>query len=369
MTNRRDDRYMQGYQHDRRDERYLISTGQDGRQMGMQGGGYGQDRQMMGMGERAHDQMSQGRGMDMPQGGYAQQGGYGRDDMRERYDERSMRGGMGMSGSEAYGYGRDDRQMGSDSLHGSGMYQRNTGYRDDRSFAYGQSNLGMGTDRDMNPSRMSGRMGGGGGYSSHDGFYSSIGDDRQMGSQDGRQMGMQGGGYGMGGYGQDRQTGMSSMGGMGMSGISHRGKGPKGYQRSDDRIREMVSDALEDDHGIDASDIEVMVQNGEVTLTGTVTDRQQKRMAEDCAERVRGVRDVHNQIRVQQQGMSQMGSMGQSGGLQGSMTMGGQSSQGGMSTDNRHDDTGSNSTGVTSGVGTTTEPSTTTATTTGSHRS
>jgi len=81
---------------------------------------------------------------------------------------------------------------------------------------------------------------------------------------------------------------------------SFAGRGPKGYTRSDERIREDVNDQLTDHHGVDASDIEVRVQNGEVTLTGTAPDRMAKRIAEDCALAVRGVKDVHNQIRVQQ---------------------------------------------------------------------
>lgn len=77
------------------------------------------------------------------------------------------------------------------------------------------------------------------------------------------------------------------------------GKGPKGYKRSDERIREDVSEALYKDHHVDASDIEVSVSNGEVTLTGTVTDRRMKRIAEDCVESVSGVEDVRNELRVQ----------------------------------------------------------------------
>jgi osmotically-inducible protein OsmY len=76
------------------------------------------------------------------------------------------------------------------------------------------------------------------------------------------------------------------------------GVGPKGYKRSDDRIREDVSERLADHPYIDASEIEVQVNDGEVTLTGTVDERRQKRLAEDVAENARGVRDVHNQIRV-----------------------------------------------------------------------
>lgn len=77
------------------------------------------------------------------------------------------------------------------------------------------------------------------------------------------------------------------------------GIGPKGWQRSDERIREEVSEALADHPEIDASEIEVQVSGGEVTLTGSAPDRRSKRLAEDVAEGVRGVKDVHNQIRVQ----------------------------------------------------------------------
>ncbi len=78
----------------------------------------------------------------------------------------------------------------------------------------------------------------------------------------------------------------------------HRGKGPQGYMRSDERIREQVCEALADDHHVDASSIEVVVKNGDVILTGTVDDRQQKRQAEDVVERCAGVKDVQNQLRV-----------------------------------------------------------------------
>jgi len=84
----------------------------------------------------------------------------------------------------------------------------------------------------------------------------------------------------------------------------HAGKGPKGYRRSDDRIQEDVNEALSQHSEIDASEIEVKVSNGEVTLSGTVTDRQSKRLAEDIAERCSGVQDVRNDIRVQRESES-----------------------------------------------------------------
>jgi len=79
---------------------------------------------------------------------------------------------------------------------------------------------------------------------------------------------------------------------------SYRGLGPKNYQRSDDRIREDVCERLAEDDRIDASDLEVHVQESVVTLTGSVMDREMKRRAEDVAESIHGVRDVQNQIRV-----------------------------------------------------------------------
>ena len=51
----------------------------------------------------------------------------------------------------------------------------------------------------------------------------------------------------------------------------HRGRGPKNYKRSDERIREDVCDRLSDDGMVDASEIEVKVSGAEVTLDGTVT--------------------------------------------------------------------------------------------------
>ena len=86
------------------------------------------------------------------------------------------------------------------------------------------------------------------------------------------------------------------------------GRGPKGYQRSDERLREEISDRLMEDDSVDATDVEIKVTGGEVTLTGTVPDRWMKRRAEDCAEQVMGVRDVMNQIRVQsEQGFGRAG--------------------------------------------------------------
>ena len=82
----------------------------------------------------------------------------------------------------------------------------------------------------------------------------------------------------------------------------HRGRGPRGYRRSDERIREDINDRLSDRGDLDATDIEVMVVNAEVTLSGTVNSRRDKRLAEDIAEDVSGVQNVENRLRVNRLG-------------------------------------------------------------------
>jgi BON domain-containing protein len=76
------------------------------------------------------------------------------------------------------------------------------------------------------------------------------------------------------------------------------GRGPKGYRRSDERIREEISDRLMIHPDIDASDVEVAVAGGIVTLTGTTEDRHEKRLAEYLVESVAGVDDVENHLKV-----------------------------------------------------------------------
>lgn len=80
----------------------------------------------------------------------------------------------------------------------------------------------------------------------------------------------------------------------------HTGRGPRGYKRSDERILEDVNDRLMQHSEIDASDIEAAVNDGEVTLSGTVDSRWIKRLAEDIVEDVTGVTQVINLLRVNQ---------------------------------------------------------------------
>jgi hypothetical protein len=126
---------------------------------------------------------------------------------------------------------------------------------------------------------------------------------------------------------------MGQRGGWGLERGGYRGKGPLGYTRSDDRIRETVCEVLSDDDNVDASQIEVTVRNGEVILSGTVEDRHSKRLAEDLVERLPGVKDVQNQIKVQER-REQRGSQGGSQQVGGSQQA--KTSEVETSTDKRH---------------------------------
>jgi osmotically-inducible protein OsmY len=147
-----------------------------------------------------------------------------------------------------------------------------------------------------------GRMGDWGNYEGRGSYSSGMGQGQYGG------MGY-GGSYssGSGNYGQERdEMGRFTSGGMssqyGRSQGPHTGRGPKNYQRSEERIKEDVSECLENDGYLDASEIDVKVQNGIVTLSGSVESREDKRRAEQLAEDCPGVKDVTNQLRVTQSG-------------------------------------------------------------------
>lgn len=79
------------------------------------------------------------------------------------------------------------------------------------------------------------------------------------------------------------------------------GRGPRNYHRTDEQIHEDICERLTQHGQIDASGIEVQVQEGEVTLIGTVDRKREKRIAEDLAYTVHGVRDVINRIQLDEE--------------------------------------------------------------------
>lgn len=112
-------------------------------------------------------------------------------------------------------------------------------------------------------------------------------------------------------WGQDRSDNANSFGYKGQGGYGdfttpaahpagggHRGRGPSGYVRPDASIADEIIERLTEDARLDASEILLQVDDGVALLTGNVPVRAMKHRAEDIAADARGVRDVRNEIRV-----------------------------------------------------------------------
>jgi osmotically-inducible protein OsmY len=228
--------------------------------------------------------------------------GRGRDRSHERDFGDSAGYGSGGSARDWYDVMGEDRARGGRS-YGTGYdRERERGYGGGRGAGYvGYGSSGMGYGRGMRDDTF-----GRGSREDYDdrGFFERAGDEVRswFGDEDAERR-------------RDRDA---------WEGSRHRGRGPRNYTRSDDRIREDVNDRLTDDPHVDASEIEVNVSNREVTLSGTVNSRFEKRHAEDLAESVSGVTHVQNNLRVQQQG-----AFGEPGGSSGATrTEGGTGSRG-----------------------------------------
>jgi hypothetical protein len=74
--------------------------------------------------------------------------------------------------------------------------------------------------------------------------------------------------------------------------------GPKGYQRSDERLKEDISERLMESHSIDSSDVSLEVRGARVVLEGTVPSRHMKHAIEDLVDACPGVQDIDNRVRV-----------------------------------------------------------------------
>jgi osmotically-inducible protein OsmY len=207
------------------------------------------------------------------QGGYPGRGGYsagptgGRFGPRGRYGEQG--GPQWESGQGRYGQGG----QGQDSGYAQGSYG-GAGYGQS---GYGQRGFGHGG---YGP-------GGYGGYGREQSGYGQPGGFGQ--GAGGYSMGEQGGQGAYGGYGQQQ---WGSPGGQRMR------RGPKGYKRSDERLKEDISERLMQSGHIDPSEVTVEVQNGKVTLEGTVPERRMKHQIEDLVDDCPGVQDIDNRVRV-----------------------------------------------------------------------
>jgi osmotically-inducible protein OsmY len=78
----------------------------------------------------------------------------------------------------------------------------------------------------------------------------------------------------------------------------HLSKTGKPYSAVDQRIHDEVCQRLNQHPLIDATLIDVRVDDGDVSLSGEVLDTRMKEMAEDITEEVFGVKEIHNNLRA-----------------------------------------------------------------------
>jgi osmotically-inducible protein OsmY len=230
--------------------------------------------------------MNQGRGGEQRSFDERSQGGRGGQDWQE--SQRSQG-----SGSQDYGQGSGSQGYGSQGYGSQG--QGSQSYGSQGYGSQGQGSQGYGSQgRQPQGYGASGQGYGGQGYGGQ-----RYGDANQQ--RFGQGGGMTGGNERLQSItdGGADQGFRSQFGGGQTRAGEHRGRGPKNYTRSDERIRDDVSDRLADDPWLDATEIEITVTGAEVILAGTVDTREDKRRAEDIAEQVSGVKNVQNTLRVQ----------------------------------------------------------------------
>jgi osmotically-inducible protein OsmY len=265
--------------------------------------------------------------------------------MRHQRNERHERGGQqgrsqgrSLGGRQQGRQGREEESFGRWQEHDEDRDMRGQSYRSDdydtmrsdRDYDYGSREYqGLGsssqTSRDQN-------QGYGSSYGSRDLDFGSgestgwgrgasdeesslMGEGSHWGQGLGSQRRGQQGRFEQQGYGAQR-SGIQSYGSQGTYGSQQdigiggergesmgrfMGRGPKGYKRSDERIREDICEVLTRDPQVDASDIDIEVKEGEVTLTGFVPERKMKHQAEDVVEKCMGVKDVTNNLRVRKE--------------------------------------------------------------------
>lgn len=78
----------------------------------------------------------------------------------------------------------------------------------------------------------------------------------------------------------------------------YQGRGPKGWKRSDERIKDEVCSALKHSLEVDASELEVDVKDHCVYMKGSLPTKGMRIVAEDLVGSVPGVEDVFTQIKI-----------------------------------------------------------------------
>jgi hypothetical protein len=76
------------------------------------------------------------------------------------------------------------------------------------------------------------------------------------------------------------------------------GLGPKGYKRSDMRLKDEACLLMNQDPILDSTNIQIDVLNNVIYLRGIVDSRRDKKRAEVLVEDIYGIEDVQNQLKI-----------------------------------------------------------------------
>jgi hypothetical protein len=228
-------------------------------------------------------------------GGYGRQGGYG------GYGQSGWPEAPGAPAGRGFGEGEYGQGSFSQGRPGQGP-QGGYGQRSYGQGGYGESHqgphrqVGQGSYGPSSGQGSEGAYGQGQGGSSQARHYPGPGEASRYGyGEEGR-----GGGW------SSSQGGDFIARGMSQAGRQAR-RGPKGYKRSDERLKEDICEQLMLCTSVDSSEVTVEVQSGKVTLEGTVPERQMKHVIEDIADNCAGVEDVENRVRVSRSGSGSEG--------------------------------------------------------------
>jgi osmotically-inducible protein OsmY len=269
----------------------------------------GQDEQYQGRGRSRFEQSGQGSWAS----GYGESGRSGRG---SEWSDREDRWQPGIGGSLDDGRfqqrprsqsGGGQGNWGQQGVGGSNRsdWDEQQGSSGQRGHGYGQSGRGSGY---WEPGEMaqSGRSSGSRSWSGQSDWGQGERGFPNRESGQGQSYGQSG--YGQSGGGRSASGGYGANWGRGSGAeqgrLARNRRGPKGYKRSDERIKEDISERLSQEVDLDIVEVMVEVTDGTVTLQGTVPERWMKHRMEDIADESWGVKDVENRIRVSQGGES-----------------------------------------------------------------
>ena len=80
---------------------------------------------------------------------------------------------------------------------------------------------------------------------------------------------------------------------------NYSGYGPRNWKISDEKLQEKICEILLHSFEVDASEIEVKVEDRVVTLSGNISSKGMRNVAIDLVESIPGIEDVFSNLKIQ----------------------------------------------------------------------